>query len=100
LAPRSLDEMVAVEVLLGRLKNVDAPDVVLSILDASNLERNLYLVSQVLELGVPVVIALNMVDVARQRGVAIDIETLSERLGVPVIPVQANKRIGLPELKE
>ena len=100
LAPRSLDEMVAVEVLLGRLKNVDPPDVVLSILDASNLERNLYLVSQILELGLPLVVALNMVDVAKQRGVVIDIETLSERLGVPVIPVQANKRVGLSELKE
>ncbi|HWB11292.1 MAG TPA: ferrous iron transport protein B [Pirellulales bacterium] len=99
LAPRSPDEMVAVEVLLGR--QVDAPpiDAVLCIVDASNLERNLYLVSQVLELGLPTVVALNMADVARQRGVEIDTGRLSERLGVPVVETQANKRLGLEELK-
>ena len=67
LAPRSPDEMVAVDVLLGRRDNDSPPDVVLSIVDASNLERNLFLVSQVLALGLPTVIALNMVDLARDR---------------------------------
>ena len=95
LAPRSLDEMVAVDVLLGRLKDVAPPDVVLSIVDASNLERNLYLVSQVMELGLPVVVALNMVDVARDRGVSIDVPELARRLHAPVVEVQANKRVGL-----
>lgn len=99
LAPRSLDEMVAVDVLLGRLNDVAPPDAVLSIIDASNLERNLYLVSQVLEMGLPVVVALNMVDVARDRGVQIDVPMLEKRLGVPVIEVQANKRMGLDVLK-
>jgi ferrous iron transport protein B len=100
LAPRSLDEMVAVDVLLGRLNDVAPPDAVLSIIDASNLERNLYLVSQVLEMGLPVVVALNMVDVARDRGVQIDVPMLAKRLGVPVIEVQANKRVGLEQLKQ
>ena len=99
LAPRSPDEMVAVDVLLGRRDDAPAIDVVLCIVDASNLERNLYLVSQALELGLPTVVALNMVDVARQRGMSIDAVLLSRRLGVPVIEIQANRRRGLEELK-
>lgn len=68
LAPRSLDEMLTVDVLLGRRSDVPPPDAVLCIVDASNLERNLYLVSQVLAIGLPTVLALNMIDVARDRG--------------------------------
>ncbi|HEY3391385.1 MAG TPA: ferrous iron transport protein B [Lacipirellulaceae bacterium] len=99
LAPRSPDEMVAVDVLLGRGQNAPSPDVVLSIVDASNLERNLFLVSQVLSLGLPTVVALNMTDIARDRQIEIDIRGLAERLGVAVIPVQANRRAGLERLK-
>ncbi|MBI3837138.1 MAG: ferrous iron transport protein B [Planctomycetia bacterium] len=99
LAPRSPDEMVAVDVLLGRRADVGPIDIVLSIVDASNLERNLYLVSQVLELGVPTVVALNMVDIARARGLAIDVERLSTQLNVPVVEVQANRHRGIAELK-
>jgi ferrous iron transport protein B len=99
LAPRSPDEMVAVEVLLGRQADAPPIDAVLCIVDASNLERNLYLVSQVLELGLPTVVALNMTDVARQRGIEIDVGRLSERLGVPAVETQANKRLGLEEVK-
>lgn len=100
LAPRSLDEMVAVDVLLGRRAGDPPVDAVLAIVDASNLERNLYLVSQVLELGLPIVIALNMTDVAAARGVQIDIPRLSRQLGVAVVPVQANRRRGIAELKQ
>src|SRR6202795_569912 len=71
LAPRSPDEMVAVDVVLGH-NNEPRPDVIVTIVDASNLERNLYLTTQVLELGVPVVIALNMIDVAQRQGIKID----------------------------
>ena len=98
LAPRSPDEMVTVDVLLGRRDNTGPPDVVLSIVDASNLERNLYLVSQVFSLGLPTVIALNMVDLARDRQMEIDIDALAQRLGVPVIPVQANRGLGINKL--
>src|SRR6185503_1037226 len=100
LAPRSPDEMVTVDVLLGRRDNACPPDVVLSIVDASNLERNLFLVSQILSLGLPTVVALNMVDLAKERQVEIDIAALSKRLGVPVVAVQANRRIGLDDLKK
>jgi ferrous iron transport protein B len=100
LAPRSPDEMVAVDVLLGRMGDVERIDVVLCILDASNLERNLYLLSQVLELGLPTVVALNMVDVAKTKGLALDLDRLRKQLPVPIVPVQANRSIGLNDLKQ
>lgn len=100
LAPRSPDEAVAVDVILGKQGGEARPDVVVAIVDASNLERNLYLTTQVLELGVPVVVALNMIDVAEAQGVTIDAERLARQLGVPVVPIQANRGKGLNELKE
>jgi ferrous iron transport protein B len=100
LAPRSPDEMVAVDVLLGRQADVPPPDVLVCIVDASNLERHLYLVSQALELGRPTVIALNMVDVAADRGIGVDVERLRQRLRLPVIPLQAHRGVGLAELQQ
>ena len=100
LAPRSPDEMVAVDVLLGRQADLPPPDAVLCIVDASNIERNLYLVSQVLEFGLPTVVALNMTDVAKDRGMAVDLRMLQKRLCVPVVEIQANRRIGIAELKK
>jgi len=99
LAPRSRDEMVAVDVLLGRHPASAPADVVVSIVDAGNLERNLYLVSQVLELGLPTILALNMLDVATEHGVSVDVPRLRRQLGIPVVPMQANRRIGVEELK-
>lgn len=100
LAPRAPDEMIAVSVLLGYGKGVTAPDVILYVLDASNLDRNLYLLTQVLQIGPPVVVALTMVDVGQKQGLEIDTEELSARLEVPVIPVQATRRIGLMKLQQ
>jgi ferrous iron transport protein B len=100
LAPRSPDEMVAVEVLLGLRDDVAPIDAVVCIVDASNLERNLYLVNQVLELNLPVVIALNMVDIAADKGLEIDVAALRTRLGIPVIEVQANRKRGLADLRQ
>jgi ferrous iron transport protein B len=99
LAPRSPDEMVAVDVVLGHTTD-ERPDVIVTIVDASNLERNLYLTTQVLELGVPVVVALNMTDVAEGQGLKIDVEQLARRLGLPVVPLQANRRKGLDQLRQ
>jgi ferrous iron transport protein B len=92
LAPRSPDEMVAVDVLLGRRAEVPPPDVILCVVDASNLERNLYLVSQLLELERPTVIALTMVDLAEANGERIDVAGLSRNLGTPVVAIHAQKR--------
>ncbi|NLF06391.1 MAG: ferrous iron transporter B, partial [Pirellulaceae bacterium] len=100
LAPRSRDEMVVVDLLLGRMRGQPAVDAVVCIVDAGNLERNLYLVSQVLELGLPTVLALNMVDVAERRGIRVDAARLEEKLGVPVVAVRANRRLGLDRLME
>jgi len=100
LAARSPDEMVAVDLVLGQQAGEPRPDVVLTIVDASNLDRNLYLTTQALELGVPVVVALNMIDVAESQGIQIDATELTRRLGVPVVPIQANKRRGLDVLRQ
>src|SRR5262245_26761820 len=100
LSPRTLDEMVAVNVLLGRQAEVGTPDVVLCIVDASNIERNLYLVSQVLDLGLPTVIVLNMADVAASHGIEIDVPALAERLGLPVVRTEAHRRRGIDVLRQ
>ncbi len=100
LAPRTLDEMVAVNVLLGRQADVGTPDVVICIVDASNVERNLYLVSQVLDLDLPVVVVLNMADVAAGHGIEIDEQALSRRLGLPVIKTEAHRKRGIAALRE
>jgi ferrous iron transport protein B len=100
LISRSPDEVVAMEVLRGLRKDTPAPDAVIVVVDASNLQRNLYLVSQLIELGRPMVIALNMMDIARRRGINISAERLEQVLGVPVVEVVGNKHQGITPLKE
>lgn len=100
LSPRTRDEMVSVDVLLGRQPDVGRPDAVVCIVDASNLERNLYLVSQILDLGIPAVLVLNMTDVAAGRGVRIDTGKLREKLGIPVVTTEAHRKRGLDELRK
>ena len=100
LAPHSPDEMLAVQVLLGTGVTDKIPDLILCVVDASNLQRNLFLVSQLLDLNRPLVVALNMTDVARRRRIEIDASELEKLLGVPVVPVQANKRSGIESLKQ
>lgn len=99
LSPRTLDEMVTVDVLLGRQPDVGAIDAVVCIVDASNLERNLYLVSQVLDMGLPTVIVLNMWDVAQTRHASIDVEGLRQRLGIPVLVCEAHRRLGVDDVR-
>ncbi|QDU40090.1 Ferrous iron transport protein B [Maioricimonas rarisocia] len=99
LSPRSADEMVSVDVMLGRVPDVGRPDAVVCIVDASNLERNLYLFSQVRDLDIPVVLVLNMWDLATRRGVTIDVDALRERLGVPIVTTSAHRRHGMDELR-
>lgn len=99
LSPRSPDELISVEVLLGRQKGIGQLDAVVCIVDASNLERNFYLVSQVLDLGLPTVIVLNMCDVAAARGVKIDTAALSRKLGVSIVKTEAHRKQGIDDVR-
>lgn len=94
----SLDEEIARDVLLGQTRKVRQPDVVIIAVDATNLNRNLYLATQLIETGIPIVIALTMFDLADRGGIRIDVRKLSTALGVEVIPVIAKRRSGLAEL--
>jgi ferrous iron transport protein B len=94
----SLDEQIARDVLLGRARNIREPDVVIVAVDATNLNRNLYLATQLIETGLPVVVALTMFDLAQHNGLRINIQKLTAALGVQVIPVIAKQRSGLDEL--
>ncbi len=89
LAAASPDEMVVCDVLSGRMQGETAPDAILAVVDATNLSRHLYLISQLLETDLPIVVAANMVDVATARGLEFDFQKLSQRLGVPVVPIVA-----------
>lgn len=99
LAARSPDEAVLRDVLLGRREDTPQPDRIICVVDAANLERNLYLVHQILDLGRPVIVVLNMMDVATAAGVKIDPRALERALGVPVIPCEAVHGKGLMELR-
>ena len=91
----SVDEAIAQDYILS-----GESDLVVNIIDASNLERNLYLTTQLLEMEVPLIVVLNMMDIAKERNIEIDIKALSEQLGVPVLPISAFKRQGIEELKQ
>lgn len=99
LSPQSLDEQISRDVLFHRLPDVPPPGLVVIVVDASNLERNLYYATQVIELGYPTIVALNMVDVAAANGQRIEAGQLAAALGVPVFPVVASTGEGVPALK-
>ena len=96
----SPDQEIARKALIGEIEGEPVPDLVVCVVDASNLERHLVLAMSVIELGLPVVIALNMVDVAESAGLRLEPIKLSEELGVPVVPIQANAKKGILELKQ
>lgn len=98
LISRSRDEAVAFEVLTGRTQD-KRPELVVIVLDASNLDRNLYLALSILELGVPAVIALNMIDLAGEMGIAPNAQALERELGVAVVPIVAKNGTGMDALK-
>ncbi len=95
LSPYSLEEVVTRDFLLK-----EHPDLILNIVDATNIERNLYLTLQLMELSIPMVIALNMMDEVRASGNSIDVMKLSKHLGIPVVPISASKKEGVSELVE
>jgi len=99
LSPKSPDEEIARDVLLGLRPDTPVPDAVVVVVDASNLERHLFLATQILELGIPTVIALNMGDVAAAAGKAVDAAALSAAIGAPVVETIAVRGDGLPALR-
>jgi len=99
LYPRRADEWVAYRVLMQQDASMH-PDMVVLIADASNLKRNLLFASQIIDLKIPVVIALTMLDIARKKGIRVDVEELERSLGVPVVPINPRKNKGIAQLKK
>lgn len=93
LSPYTAEEVVTRDFLI-----FDKPDAIINIIDATNIERNLYLTLQLMELNVPMILALNMMDEIRGNGISIDIQKLEEQLGIPVVPISASKNDGVDEL--
>ncbi len=98
LTPGSPDEQIATDILLGTARHTPAPDAVICVVDANHLERNLFLVSQIIDHRIPTVIALNMVDIAERSGIRIDVRSLERELGVPVVPTVASRSEGIGAL--
>ncbi|HEY0427560.1 MAG TPA: ferrous iron transport protein B [Pyrinomonadaceae bacterium] len=96
----SLDEQIAENVLTGKIADLPKPDVVVAVVDATNLERNLYLVTQLLEYHIPVVIALTMVDAAEKQSLEIDTKKLAKLLEIPVVRIIAKQKRGIEELAQ
>ena len=99
LYPKRNDEWVSYKVLMRQDETI-RPDIIVVVADASNLKRNLLFCSQIIDLKIPVVIALSMMDLARKNQIQIDIKGLERELGVPVIPVNPRKNKGITELKK
>ncbi len=99
LYPKSADEQVTYEVLLNQ-KNSDRPNLIVVIADASNLKRNLLFCSQITDLKIPVVIALTMTDIARQKGITIDVAELQRQMSVPVVAINPRRNKGIGQLKK
>lgn len=98
LEPHSPEEAIARDVLAGRREDTPRPDAIIAVVDATNLERNLYLVLQLMETGLPLVIALNMMDLLGEYGLELNVAELQARLGVPVVPIVARKKRGIEAL--
>ena len=98
LYPKSADELVTYEILRNKAEN-NYPDLVIFIADASNLKRNLLLFSQVADLGVPIILCLNMMDVAERKGIRYDLKLLEKELGVPIFAINARKQEGIDNIK-
>lgn len=99
LYPKSKDESIVFQVLADQ-QNPSHPDLIVVVADATNLRRNLLLYSQVADLGLPVILALNMMDMAKKEGLEVDVELLSKKLGVQVVPISARGKVGLDLLKD
>uniref|UniRef100_UPI0025E0A59C FeoB small GTPase domain-containing protein n=1 Tax=Pedobacter sp. UBA5917 TaxID=1947061 RepID=UPI0025E0A59C len=99
LYPKSSDESIVFQVLADKNNN-SHPDVIVLIADASNLKRNMLLYSQVADLGIPMILALNMIDLSAKQGIEIDLDKLAEKLGIQVVSISARNNIGIDKLKQ
>ena len=95
----SLDEQIARDVLTGKVKDLSIPSVIIAVVDATNLERNLYLVTQLIEYKIPIVVALTMIDISEKQKHEIDTKKLTELLGLPVVAITASQQQGLADRK-
>jgi ferrous iron transport protein B len=100
LTANSPDEKIATDILLGRVTHTRTPELVVCVVDASNLERSLYLVTQIIDRSLPLILVLNMMDTAQNSGIEIDVPKLQRALNIPVIPTVASKGLGIQELKQ
>jgi ferrous iron transport protein B len=100
LAARSPDELVTVDLLLGQQPGEARPDLILNIVDASNLERHSFLTSQLMDLGIPVLVAANMMDMAAAQGITLDAEKYQQTMGLPIYPIEAHHGTGVETLKQ
>ena len=99
LYPKRADEWVTYKVLLDQDKDI-RPNIIIMLVDASNLKRNLLFCSQIIDLKIPTVIALTMMDLAKRKGIEIDVDGMALELGIPVVPVNPRKNKGIPQLKK
>src|SRR5688572_16025895 len=97
--PRSLDEKIVAEILLDH-RSQTTPDKVVVIVDATNVKRGFLLLTQIIDIGLPTILALNMMDLAAKAGISYDLNGLSKELGIPVVPINARNGVGLEELKK
>ncbi|MDH3251172.1 MAG: ferrous iron transport protein B [Ignavibacteria bacterium] len=100
LTANSPDEKIATDILLGRVTHTRTPELVVCVVDASNLERSLYLVTQIIDRNLPLILVLNMMDIARDSGIEIDVNKLQHALNVEVIATVASRGTGIQELKQ
>ncbi len=99
LSHNSLDEAIATKALLGAIPGTPLPDIIVSVIDSTNIERNLYLTSQLIDLGIPLIVALNMSDLAEKQGIHVRKELLARSLDVPVLAITAHRSEGLEQLR-
>jgi ferrous iron transport protein B len=97
--PRSLDEQIVAEILLNH-HSEDTPEIIIVTADATNLKRGLLLLTQIVDIGLPTILALNMMDLVAKAGISYDLKKLSQKLGVPVVPINARNGVGIDELKK
>ena len=99
LSGSTIDEQIVTQFLRGEIKGSNKPDLIVAVVDATNLERNLYLISELIDSGFPIVLALNMMDAAEEKGITIYTELLSRAIDLPVLPIVARTKKGLDDLK-